>query len=180
MKNLICILTVLLLNLLIPSLLSANVAPKEIKVSSEIKRVTVFRIGAQVTREAKATIPTGNSLLKFTGISPQIDKSSIQVKGEGNFSILAVNHQLNYFEEPSKTQQILDLEKEYRAAKADPAFSAQMDDLWAHYVGRPSPLYFAERLTEHLGGAKRDAWIESVLLMVMIICSRSQADKSPS
>ena len=49
---------------------------------------------------------------------------------------------------------ILDLEKEYRAAKADPAFSAQMDDLWAHYVGRPSPLYFAERLTEHFGGAK--------------------------
>ena len=49
---------------------------------------------------------------------------------------------------------ILDLEKEYRAAKQDPAFTAQMDDLWAHYVGRPSPLYFAERLTEHFGGAK--------------------------
>ncbi|MEL7283993.1 MAG: pyridoxal-phosphate dependent enzyme, partial [Pseudomonadota bacterium] len=49
---------------------------------------------------------------------------------------------------------ILDLEKEYRAAKQDPAFAAQMDDLWAHYVGRPSPLYFAERLTEHVGGAK--------------------------
>ncbi|MEM9572447.1 MAG: tryptophan synthase subunit beta [Pseudomonadota bacterium] len=49
---------------------------------------------------------------------------------------------------------ILDLEKEYRKAKADPAFKAQMDDLWAHYVGRPSPLYFAERLTDHFGGAK--------------------------
>ncbi|MEL6568736.1 MAG: tryptophan synthase subunit beta [Pseudomonadota bacterium] len=49
---------------------------------------------------------------------------------------------------------ILDLEAEYRAAKADPAFKAQMDDLWAHYVGRPSPLYFAERLTEHFGSAK--------------------------
>ncbi|MEM6556712.1 MAG: tryptophan synthase subunit beta [Pseudomonadota bacterium] len=49
---------------------------------------------------------------------------------------------------------ILDLEKEYRAAKQDPAFIAQMDDLWAHYVGRPSPLYFAERLTDHFGGAK--------------------------
>jgi len=49
---------------------------------------------------------------------------------------------------------ILDLEKEYRAAKEDPAFAAQMDDLWQHYVGRPSPLYFAERLTEHFGGAK--------------------------
>lgn len=49
---------------------------------------------------------------------------------------------------------ILDLEAEYRAAKQDPAFAAQMDDLWTHYVGRPSPLYFAERLTEHFGGAK--------------------------
>ena len=49
---------------------------------------------------------------------------------------------------------ILDLEKEYRAAKEDPAFIAQMDDLWAHYVGRPSPLYFAERMTDHFGGAK--------------------------
>jgi tryptophan synthase beta chain len=43
---------------------------------------------------------------------------------------------------------ILDLEKAYRAAQADPAFAAQFDDLMAHYVGRPSPLYYAERLTE--------------------------------
>ncbi|MCB1353693.1 MAG: tryptophan synthase subunit beta [Rhodobacteraceae bacterium] len=49
---------------------------------------------------------------------------------------------------------ILDLEAEYGRAKEDPAFWAEMDDLWKHYVGRPSPLYFAERLTEHLGGAK--------------------------
>lgn len=49
---------------------------------------------------------------------------------------------------------ILDLEREYSAAKADPAFAAQFDDLLTHYVGRPSPLYFAERLTEELGGAK--------------------------
>jgi tryptophan synthase beta chain len=49
---------------------------------------------------------------------------------------------------------ILELESEYRAAKLDPAFKAQMDDMWAHYVGRPSPLYFAERMTEHFGGAK--------------------------
>jgi tryptophan synthase beta chain len=49
---------------------------------------------------------------------------------------------------------ILDLERAYTAAKADPAFAAQFDDLLEHYVGRPSPLYFAERLTEELGGAK--------------------------
>jgi tryptophan synthase beta chain len=49
---------------------------------------------------------------------------------------------------------ILDLERHYNAAKADPAFAHQFDDLLEHYVGRPSPLYFAERLTEELGGAK--------------------------
>ena len=45
---------------------------------------------------------------------------------------------------------VLDLEREYRAAKQDPAFAAQFDDLLEHYVGRPSPLYHAERLTEAL------------------------------
>jgi len=45
---------------------------------------------------------------------------------------------------------ILDLEREYRAAQADPAFKAEFDDLLEHYVGRPSPLYYAERLTKAL------------------------------
>jgi tryptophan synthase beta chain len=49
---------------------------------------------------------------------------------------------------------ILDLEQAYNDAKADPSFQAELDSLNAHYSGRPSPLYFAERLTEHLGGAK--------------------------
>ena len=45
---------------------------------------------------------------------------------------------------------VLDLEREYKAAKADPAFAAEFDDLLEHYVGRPSPLYYAERLTDAL------------------------------
>ena len=49
---------------------------------------------------------------------------------------------------------ILELEERYEFAKTDPTFWAEMDDLWKHYVGRPSPLYFAERMTDHLGGAK--------------------------
>jgi tryptophan synthase beta chain len=49
---------------------------------------------------------------------------------------------------------ILDLERAYNEAKADPPFQAEMDRHLATYVGRPSPLYFAERLTEHCGGAK--------------------------
>ncbi|WP_417618703.1 tryptophan synthase subunit beta [Parasphingorhabdus sp.] len=45
---------------------------------------------------------------------------------------------------------VLDLEKHYRAAQADPAFEEQFNDLLEHYVGRPSPLYYAERLTDHV------------------------------
>ena len=49
---------------------------------------------------------------------------------------------------------ILDLESHWHAARNDPAFKAELDHLNTHYSGRPSPLYFAERLTTHLGGAK--------------------------
>ncbi|MEP3276485.1 MAG: tryptophan synthase subunit beta [Stappiaceae bacterium] len=49
---------------------------------------------------------------------------------------------------------ILDLEEAYNNAKADPAYAAEVTSLNKHYTGRPSPLYFAERLTTELGGAK--------------------------
>jgi tryptophan synthase beta chain len=49
---------------------------------------------------------------------------------------------------------LLELEEAYRAAKADPKFHAELDGYLEHYVGRPSPLTFASRLTEHFGGAK--------------------------
>ena len=45
---------------------------------------------------------------------------------------------------------VLDLEQAYARAKVDPAFHAELQGLHKHYVGRPSPLYFAERITEHL------------------------------
>ncbi len=49
---------------------------------------------------------------------------------------------------------LLDLEHEYEAAKADAAFQAELKSLLADYAGRPTPLYFAKRLTETLDGAK--------------------------
>ena len=49
---------------------------------------------------------------------------------------------------------ILEVEKTYRAAKDDPTFKAEFNELLKEYVGRPNPLYYAKRLTEHLGGAK--------------------------
>ncbi|WP_137157000.1 tryptophan synthase subunit beta [Rhizobium sp. FKL33] len=49
---------------------------------------------------------------------------------------------------------ILDLQAEWNKAKTDPEFQAELANLGTHYIGRPSPLYFAERLTAELGGAK--------------------------
>ena len=49
---------------------------------------------------------------------------------------------------------VLSLEQAYEAAKVDPGFQAEMASFLKHYIGRPSPLYFAERMTQHLGGAK--------------------------
>lgn len=49
---------------------------------------------------------------------------------------------------------VIALEEAWDAAKRDPAFKAELDGLLGHYVGRPSPLYFAERLTAELGGAR--------------------------
>ncbi len=49
---------------------------------------------------------------------------------------------------------ILEVERAYTEARADPAFQTELDGYLRHYVGRPSPLYHARRLSEHLGGAK--------------------------
>jgi len=49
---------------------------------------------------------------------------------------------------------ILEVEQAYNACKADPKFQEELDYYLEHYVGRPSPLFFAQRLTDHLGGAK--------------------------
>ena len=49
---------------------------------------------------------------------------------------------------------ILEVERAYAAAKSDPLFQRELDYYFTHYIGRPSPLYFASRMTEHCGGAK--------------------------
>ena len=49
---------------------------------------------------------------------------------------------------------VLEVERAYDAARRDPAFQSELDYYLKHYAGRPSPLYYAERLTRHLGGAK--------------------------
>jgi uncharacterized protein (TIGR02231 family) len=69
---------------------------KDIKAS--IKQVTVYPDRAQVIHETSLELTAGKSLLKLGGLSPYIDAQSIQVKGNGDFIILSVNHQNNYLE----------------------------------------------------------------------------------
>src|SRR5437868_4593951 len=77
---------------------SFSQAFKEKELKTEIKEVTVFLSGAQIFETASTAVPSGNSILKTKGLSPFIDEKSVQVKGQGDFTILSVNHKLNYLD----------------------------------------------------------------------------------
>lgn len=87
-------------------------------ISSKIEQVTVFTHGAQVSRKAKATLQAGKTELVFSGISPNIDVQSIQVKGFGNFTILSVIHQTNFLNEQKRREETSTLENQQINLKA--------------------------------------------------------------
>lgn len=80
------------------------------KIPSNIQAVTVFQRGAQVTRTGQTTISKGQSTLIFTGISPQIDPNSLQFSSVGDFTILSINHKLDYLTPPAKDEELGALE----------------------------------------------------------------------
>ncbi|WP_445710747.1 mucoidy inhibitor MuiA family protein [Flavobacterium sp.] len=79
-------------------------------VISKINNVIVFTEGAQITRNGKTTLESGKTELVFSGVSPRIDKQSLQVKGSGNFTILSVVHQNNFLKEQENRSEIEKLE----------------------------------------------------------------------
>jgi hypothetical protein len=83
----------------------------QLKVESKIEKVTLFSQGAQVERKAQTQVPKGKTELIFGGISPNIDKQSIQIKGTGHFSILTVAQQSNKLEEQERREEVSKLEK---------------------------------------------------------------------
>lgn len=89
---------------------------------------------------------TGNS-----GGIPQLHRNSLRQGPDerGCFGIFG-----GRFVSETLMPNILELDTAYASAQADPLFTAQLDGLRVHYAGRPSPLYYAERLTERLGGAR--------------------------
>ena len=79
-------------------------------MESRIEKVTVFLDGAQTERTARASLAAGKQELVFANISPSIDKQSIQVKADGNVTILSVIHQQNFMKEQQKQDEIKEAE----------------------------------------------------------------------
>ena len=81
-------------------------------IDTKIEKATVFLNGAQINRSGKTVVSPGNSEIVFKGISPYINKQSIQVKAEGNFTVLSVVHKINYLEEQTKQNELLKVEEQ--------------------------------------------------------------------
>ncbi|MEK0442114.1 MAG: hypothetical protein RL403_1092 [Bacteroidota bacterium] len=85
---------------------------KEVTLTNQIKEVTLFLSGAQVFETATGTLPAGETVLLVKGLSPFLDEKSIQVKGQGNFTIQAVNKRLDFLHKKEEGEKAKALEKE--------------------------------------------------------------------
>ena len=122
----------LLLILSLYHVLTLSLHAKEQPITSKVTGAKVFLSGAQIARSANATITTGNTTLIFTGLSEQLDPMSIQVNGKGGFSILSVNHRVNYLTESSKKKEIEDLQAGIKKLEKDWAYEKAMQDVWVN------------------------------------------------
>ena len=95
---------------------------KEIPLTNQIKEVTLFLSGAQVFETATGTLPAGESVLLLKGLSPFLDEKSIQVKGQGNFTIQAVNKRLDFLSEKERSEAAKALDTQISALQKNQAF----------------------------------------------------------
>ncbi len=123
---------ILFLTFSLSHLLTLSLHAKEQPIASKVTGAKVFLSGAQIARSASATITTGNTTLIFTGLSEQLDPMSIQVNGKGGFSILSVNHRINYLTESPKKKEIDDLQTQIKKLEKDWAYEKAMQDVWVN------------------------------------------------
>ncbi len=97
----------LILLMLIVSILPARAEDKSKNVKSKIRSATVFLTGAYITSTAETQIAQGSTTLVFNNITSSLNPQSIQVKGDGDFTILSVTHQLNYMQNPERSKEVL-------------------------------------------------------------------------
>ena len=107
-------------------LLTTILPAKDQNVASKVSAAKVFLSGAQITRTASASVPAGSTTLIFTGLGQHLDPQSVQVNGKGGFSILSVNHRINYLSESPKKKEIEDLETKIKKLEKDWAFEKAM------------------------------------------------------
>jgi uncharacterized protein (TIGR02231 family) len=119
MKTILLVLSVAFL-----SVASAQESKKQ--VDSKIDNVTVFLNGAQVSRKATVTVPKGTTDLVFHDVSTSVNAQSIQVTTDFDITVLAVNHQINYIEEPTKREEITKLDTQLKALKEKAGYETAM------------------------------------------------------
>lgn len=97
------------LNLILFCLIFGNIFGQEItekEIETNVSEVTVFIEGAQITRQKTVELAQGETVLKFNNLSPFIDAKSVQVKANGDVTVLSVNHQQNFLDELEKSEDV--------------------------------------------------------------------------
>lgn len=117
---------------LAPFLHAVPLAEGEKAITSKITEAKVFLNGAQITRSASSTLPTGSSTLVFTGLAQGIDPQSIQVTGKGGYNILSVNPRMNYLTESPKKAEIEDLQKRIKQYEHDWNIENGLQQVWVN------------------------------------------------
>lgn len=99
------------------------------EVSSQIREVTVFLKGAQITRQARVNLQKGTTTLAFRELPVNIDPRSIQARGEGNFAILSLLHQVNYLASQRRNVQVKELQDSLKFYEDQHAFVTGMQSV---------------------------------------------------
>ena len=107
-------------------------AEGEKPVTSKVAGAKVFLSGAQVSRTASSTITAGTSVLVFTGLAEALDPQSIQVTGKGGYTILSVNHRINYLSESPKKKEIEDLQAQIKKLEHDYNIENGVQQVWVN------------------------------------------------
>jgi hypothetical protein len=103
--------------LLLPFSFSIAQSLKEKELKTEIREVTVFLNGAQIFETGSVTVPAGRTLLRIPNLSSFLDEKTIRVKADGDFTILSVNHKLNYLSGLKKDAKVDSLRKVLEASE---------------------------------------------------------------
>lgn len=111
---------------------TVHAAEGERSITSKIVDAKVFLSGAQVARTASAMVPAGTSLFVFTGLAQGVDPQSIQVTGKGGYTIMSVNHRMNYLTESPKKKEIEELKAQIKRLEHNYNIENGVQQVWVN------------------------------------------------